>query len=438
MLGLLGIIICSISCFRFFLMLIVNKSSRKVLLAPDSTALNQGATILANGLTITKRTAYMTLIILGIISMLGDMVYESGRGIAPDYLMFLGASAFMVGVVSGAGEFLGYGARLISGTLSDRTRAYWIFIFAGYGLILAIPLIGSTYSIEIVVVLLLLERVGKALRAPSKDTVISIVGKNVGSGKAFGIHEAVDQTGAIIGPLLFAAVLFFTANNYQVAFSLLIIPFVLMMIAIAYTFRKVGKKVDVEAQIQNSTQEKAKLNRGFWLFSLAVFLNTFGLIPIALILFSGSLILQPLGQTWLVPILYVAVQTVDVPIALISGHLFDKVGVKFLILPFILSVLPVFFVSYGGLTGIIIACITFGLVLGMQESIYRAAVCELIPLGKRGTAYGIFNAILGFGTLVSGLVFGSLMSGAYPLFIMVLFALSLQVAAVLCIIRVKK
>lgn len=438
MLGLLGIIICSISCFRFFLMLIVNKGSRKVLLAPDSTALNQGATILANGLTITKRTAYMTLIILGIISMLGDMVYESGRGIAPDYLMFLGASAFMVGVVSGAGEFLGYGARLISGTLSDRTRAYWIFIFAGYGLILAIPLIGSTYSIEIVVVLLLLERVGKALRAPSKDTVISIVGKNVGSGKAFGIHEAVDQTGAIIGPLLFAAVLFFTANNYQVAFSLLIIPFVLMMIAIAYTFRKVGKKVDVEAQIQNSTQEKAKLNRGFWLFSLAVFLNTFGLIPIALILFSGSLILQPLGQTWLVPILYVAVQTVDVPIALISGHLFDKVGVKFLILPFILSVLPVFFVSYGGLTGIIIACITFGLVLGMQESIYRAAVCELIPLGKRGMAYGIFNAILGFGTLVSGLVFGSLMSGAYPLFIMVLFALSLQVAAVLCIIRVKK
>lgn len=416
----------------------MNKGSRKVLLAPDSTALNQGATILANGLTITKRTAYMTLIILGIISMLGDMVYESGRGIAPDYLMFLGASAFMVGVVSGAGEFLGYGARLISGTLSDRTRAYWIFIFAGYGLILAIPLIGLTYSIEIVVVLLLLERVGKALRAPSKDTVISIVGKNVGSGKAFGIHEAVDQTGAIIGPLLFAAVLFFTTNNYQVAFSLLIIPFVLMMIAIAYTFRKVGKKVDVEAQIQNSTQEKAKLNRGFWLFSLAVFLNTFGLIPIALILFSGSLILQPLGQTWLVPILYVAVQTVDVPIALISGHLFDKVGIKFLILPFILSVLPVFFVSYGGLIGIIIACITFGLVLGMQESIYRAAVCELIPLGKRGTAYGIFNAVLGFGTLASGLVFGFLISGAYPLFVMVLFALSLQVLAVLCIIELKK
>lgn len=170
-----------------------------------------------------------------------------------------------------------------------------------------------------------------------------------------------------------------------------------------------GKKVGAQAEIQNSTQEKAKLNRGFWFLSAAVFLNTFGLIPVALILFSVSIILQPLGQTWLVPILYVAVQIIDAPIALVSGHLFDKVGIKFLVFPFVLSMLPVFFVSYGGLTGIILACITFGLVLGMQESIYRAAVCELIPLGKRGTAYGVFNAILGFGTLASGLVFGFLL-----------------------------
>lgn len=393
---------------------------------------------MVNGRPITKRTVYITIIILGIISMLGDMVYESGRGIAPDYMKFLGASAFVVGVVSGAGEFLGYGTRLISGALSDRTRAYWVFIFAGYGLILAIPLIGLTYSLEIVVVLLLLERVGKALRSPPRDTVVSIVSKNVGSGKAFGIHEAVDQTGAIIGPLLFSAVLFFTANNYQVAFSLLLIPFVLMMIVIAYTYRRVGKAVEKEAQIQCSAQQNAKFCRGYWLYSLAVFLNTFGLIPVALILFSGSTILQPLGQVWLVPILYIAVQAVDVPMALVSGHLFDKVGVKFLVLPFVLSVLPAFFISFSGLTGVVVACVTFGLVLGMQESIYRAAVCDLIPLGKRGTAYGIFNAILGFGTLGSGIVFGFLMSGDYPLFVMVLLALFLQFAAVLCIIRVKK
>ena len=391
---------------------------------------------MADRLKISKRTAYVAILTLGLVSMLGDIVYESGRGIAPNYLMFLGASAFTVGIISGAGEFLGYGARLISGALSDKSKAYWIFIFVGYGLILAIPLIGFTFSLELVIVLILLERLGKALRSPSRDTVVSIIGKNVGSGKAFGLHEAVDQIGAIIGPLLFAAVLFFTANNYQAAFGILIIPFVLMMIVIAYTYRKVGKSI--EAEVQNIKQEKAPLSRGFWFYCLAVFLNTLGLIPVALILFSGSLILQPLGQAWMVPILYVVVQAVDAPMALVSGHLFDKLGVKLLVLPFALAVLPVFFVSYGGLVGIIFACVTFGLVLGMQESIYRAAVCELVPLGRRGTAYGIFNVILGFGTLASGVIFGYFLDKGYSVIVLVGFALMLQLFAIIALGRNRK
>jgi MFS family permease len=391
---------------------------------------------LTDGLKNSKRTAYIAILTLGLVSMLGDIVYESGRGVAPDYLLFLGASAFMVGAVSGAGEFLGYGARLISGALSDRSKAYWVFIFVGYGLILAIPLIGFTYSLELVIALLLLERLGKALRSPSRDTVVSIIGKDVGSGKAFGLHEAIDQIGAVVGPLLFAAVLFFTANNYQVAFGILIIPFVLMMIVIVYTYRKVGKSVEVE--VQNIKHEKAPLSRGFWFYCLAVFLNTLGLIPVALILFSGSLILQPLGQAWVVPLLYVVVQAVDAPMALVSGYLFDKAGVTVLVLPFALSVFPVFFVSYRGLFGVILACVTFGLVLGMQESIYRAAVCELVPLGKRGTAYGILNAILGFGTLASGVIFGYFLDKGYSTIILVGFALVLQIGAILTLSRCRK
>lgn len=383
---------------------------------------------------ISKKTAYAAILALGLVSMLGDIVYESGRGIAPDYLMFLGASAFLVGVVSGAGEFLGYGARLISGTLSDKSKAYWVFIFVGYGLILAIPLIGFTYSLEIVIVLLLLERLGKALRSPSRDTVVSIVGKNVGSGKAFGLHEAVDQIGAIIGPLLFAAVLFFTANNYQAAFGILTIPFVLMMIVIACTYKKVGKSVE---EVQNTKQEKAPLSRSFWFYCLAVFLNTLGLIPVALILFSGSSFLQPLGQAWVVPLLYVVVQAVDAPMALVSGHLFDKLGIKLLALPFILSVFPVLFVSFGCLL-VVVACVMFGLVLGMQESIYRAAVCEFAPLGKRGTAYGVFNMVLGFGTLASGVIFGFFLDMGYSAIVLVGFALALQIVAITVLRRSKQ
>jgi len=379
-------------------------------------------------LSISKRNAYVAIIALGIVSMLGDIVYESGRGIAPDYLRFLGASALLVGLVTGAGEFIGYAARLVSGSLADRSRAYWLFIFLGYGLILTIPLIGFTFNIELVMALLLLERLGKALRSPSRDTVISIVSRGVGSGKAFGIHEAIDQVGAVIGPLILGGIMFYTANNYSIAFKILLIPFGLMLTAIAYTYRKIGKGIEVEAK--NIQDENVSLTRGFWVYSLAIFLNTLGLIPVALILYSGSSILQPLGEQWMVPLLYVIVQAADAPAALISGYVFDKLGVRFLALPFILAIAPAFLVSYGGLTGIIGACVTFGLVLGIQESIYRAAISTLVPMRRIGTAYGIFNTAIGVGTLASGMIFGLLIDHGYSPVVLTGMATFLQISAI--------
>jgi len=314
---------------------------------------------MVEGLKISKRTAYVAILSMGIVSMLGDIVYESGRGIAPDYLRFLGASAFLVGLVSGAGEFIGYAMRFVSGNLADRSRAYWLFIFLGYGLILAVPLIGFTSSIEMVMVLLLLERLGKALRSPSRDMVVSIVSKGVGSGKAFGLHEAIDQIGAIIGPLLLGGVMLYTANSYPTAFKILLLPYALMLVAIAYTYRKIGKGVDFE--VKNISGERVSLSRGFWIYCIAVLLNTLGLIPIALILYTGSSILQPLGQQWIVPLLYVVVQVVDAPMALVSGYIFDKIGVKILVLPFILAIFPALLAFYGGLTGVIASCIVLAL-----------------------------------------------------------------------------
>lgn len=368
---------------------------------------------------------------MGIVSMFGDIVYESGRGIAPDYLRFLGASAFLVGAVSGAGEFIGYALRLVSGNLADRSRAYWLFIFLGYGLILAVPLIGFTFSIEVVMALLLLERLGKALRSPSRDTVVSIVSKGVGSGKAFGLHEAIDQIGAVLGPLILGGVMFYTANSYPTAFKILLIPYALMLIALAYTYSRIGKGVDVEAK--NIRDEGASLSRGFWIYCIAILLNTLGLIPVALILYMGSSILQPLGQQWMVPLLYVVVQVVDAPMALVSGHLFDRVGVKLLALPFILAIFPAFLAFYGGFVGVVASSIVFGLVLGMQESIYRAAIADLVPLSRRGTAYGIFNTALGLGTLASGVIFGFFIDQSYSVTVLMGFAMVLQVGAIIAL-----
>ena len=391
---------------------------------------------MAEGLKITKRTAYVAVLTMGIVSMLGDICYESGRGIAPDYLRFLGASAFMVGAVSGAGEFIGYAMRLVSGSLADRSRAYWLFIFLGYGLIAAIPLMGLTSSIELVMALLLLERLGKALRSPSRDTVVSIISKGMGSGKAFGLHEAIDQIGAIIGPLILGAIMFWTANNYSISFQFLFIPYALMLIALFYAFKRVGGSV--ESVAKSASSEGGSLSRGFWLYCAAILLNTVGLIPVALILFKGSSILQPQGLQWLVPILYVAVQFVDAPMALAAGYMFDKMGVKLLALPFMLSILPAFFVSYGGIVGVVAACLVYGVVLGMQESIYRAAIADLIPLSRRGTAYGVFNTALGVGTLAGGVVFGYFIDQGYSAYVLAGFALVMQVGALVALRGDKK
>jgi MFS family permease len=388
-------------------------------------------TRLTDELKITKRAAYLAVLSMGIVSMLGDIAYESGRGIAPDYLRFLGASAFMVGAVSGAGEFIGYAMRLISGPLADRSRAYWLFIFLGYGLILAVPLMGFTSSIEIVMLLLLLERFGKALRSPSRDAVVSIVSKGMGSGKAFGLHEFIDQIGAVIGPAALGAMMFYTANSYPAAFRSLLIPYVLMMAFLAYTYTRIGRRVDVEARGAGSVD--GSLTTGFWLYCAAIFLNTLGLIPVALILYKGSSILQPSGQQWIVPLLYVVVQLVDAPMALASGILFDRLGVKVLAAPFALSVLPAFLVTYGGLIGVVSACIVYGLVLGMQESIYRAAIADLVPMSKRGTAYGIFNTALGVGTLAGGAVFGYFIDQGFAGVIMLGFAVVMQAGALVAL-----
>jgi len=373
--------------------------------------------------------------LMGVVSMLGDIVYESGRGIAPDYLYFLGASAFLVGLTSGVGELVGYGMRLISGPLADRSHAYWLFIFLGYGLILAIPLMGLTNSIWLVAALVIVERLGKALRSPSRDAVVSVVSKGMGSGKAFGLHEFIDQIGAVAGPAFLGFMMLWTANNFSISLQSLFPFYILMMIVLYLTYRRI--RGTVEEIRRQSTATNEKLSKGFWMYSGAVLMNTVGLMPIALILYNGAKILESGGQLWLVPFLYVVVQLVDAPMALVSGYIYDKVGIKFLAVPFALSILPLAFQSLAGLPGVILACVSYGLVLGMQESTYRAAVTDIVPLGRRGSAYGFFNVMLGAGTFISGVTFGYMLDASVSSLLMLGFVIVAQIIAVALLLGAK-
>lgn len=355
----------------------------------------------------SRKNAYFGILLLGIVSLMGDVVYEGSRGVVPSYLEFLGASALIAGLVGGL-DLLGYVVRLGTGFLADKTRAYWVFVFIGYGLIVSIPLLGVFTSLEMIVVLVSLERLGKAFRAPSRDTILSIVSRGVGVGKAFGIHELLDQIGGILGPLIVAALMLYSNNNYQYTFSFLFLPFLMLLGALAYTYKRIGSKTIIESSSAKGKGER--LTKPFYIYTFAVLLNTVGLIPYTLILYKASEILKPMNQQWIVPLIYLLIQGVDAPVALLAGYAYDKFGVRVLVMPFLLSIFPpLLTIASAELTMLIMASIVFGLVLGMQESIYRAAVSELTPISSRGTAYGIFNTAYGAGLFISGALFGFLM-----------------------------
>ena len=383
------------------------------------------------------KDAYLGIILLGIVSLMGDVVYEGARGIVPSYLEFLGASYFVVGLAFGLGDFLGYALRLLSGFLADATHAYWVFIFLGYGLIVSIPFLGFSTNLEIAIILVLLERLGKAFRSPSRDTVLSVISKGIGAGKAFGIHELLDQIGAIIGPLM-VAFLMFSSDDYHYTFKFLFIPFVILLAALTYTFKRIGAKTIIEGE-KAEGRRKGRLEKPFYIYTLAVLFNTVGLITYALILGKASEILKPSEQQWIVPLIYLLIQGVDASVALIAGYSYDKFGIKVLTVPFILSIFPSLLVMGSSeLSTIMIAAVFAGLVLGMQESIYRAAVSELTPIYLRGTAYGIFNTAHGVGFLISGAIYGFLMDVNAPLFAVAIYTFVTQLIATVFLLKVSK
>ncbi len=378
------------------------------------------------------KKAYSAILLFGMISLLGDIVYEGGRGIMPGYLTALGASALTIGAVMGAGDLLGYGLRLFSGRVVDVKGWHWKFLFSGYGLIAAIPFLAFAGLWQVAAFFIVLERVGKALRAPPRDAVLSFVSKGVGVGKAFGLHEALDQIGAVAGPAFMAAILLSAVGDYRMAFVSLFLPYGLLLLLLHRAYVKVGG-VETKAFKRDV---KLALPRSFNLYILSVVLNVLGLIPIALILHKADLVLRPIGMLWIVPLLYTIAQLATIPSTLASGFLYDKAGVTFLAIPFALSTIPSALALLScSFEGLLVACAFFGFVLGMQGSIYRAAVSAFVSEDVRGTAYGVFNAAYGVGLLAGGITFGALMDLRAPFHLVMAYIITLELAAIASLLK---
>ncbi len=342
--------------------------------------------------------------LFGFLSLCGDIVYEGGRSVMGPYLALLGAGAFSVGLVSGAGEFFGYGLRIVFGYWADRKRAYWPLTVLGYSLILAIPLMAFCRSWQAAAGLILLERLGKAIRSPGRDVLLAQAARSVGTGFGFGLHEALDQIGAIVGPLCFSLLLV-RGYSYRDGFNLLWLPGSLLLVVLLV----LGRVLPTIPRSEKTVVAEP-LSGKFVLYLLFVFLCLSGCVSFPLIAYHvQKQAVFPAGQ---IPLLYVMAMAVDGVAALMTGPAYDRVGLTVLLsMPVLIVFIPL--LSFTTSPFLVICGVAlWGGIIGMQETVMRASITALAGMSRRGIAYGLLNTAGGAGALVAGLLAGFLYARA--------------------------
>ncbi len=373
------------------------------------------------------RLALQVIVLLGIVSLFADIVYEGARSITGPYLLLLGAGSLTVSVVAGAGEFLGYGVRLFSGWITDKTRQVWTITIAGYLLTGAIPLLVFAGSWEIAALLLIVERVGKGLRSPAKDTILSHASAPIGHGIGYGIHESLDQVGAIIGPLLFSAAYLLT-GGYKAGFAILLVPFLCMASALLLARRKLPCPARLEERAGCESPGPNVDERSFLIpYLLFSFFTMAGFLVFPLIAYHfKAAVVIPDAE---IPVLYAVAMAADGVVALIAGRYYDRRGARGLLLvPFLAMLVPLFVFIPASFPAVMGALI-WGATMGLQETILRAAIAGHTGPGHRGKAFGLFNTIYGIGWFAGSIATGLLYEYARDLILP--YILGMQILAVL-------
>lgn len=378
-----------------------------------------------------KNLALKFIILLGFVSLFSDMTYQSFRSITGPYLAILGASATTVGIVAGFGELIGYVLRFFTGFISDKTKKYWDITILGYAMnLVAIPLMALAGNWQTAAGLILLERVGKAIRIPPRDAMLSYAAAEIGTGKGFGIHKFIDQIGGILGPLLITAILF-VKGGYKLSFALLAIPS-LITIWLLFKARHLYPQPSDLENVAPKVETKG-FSKVFWIYLIGVSFIAAGYTDFPLIAYHFKK-LSIASDIW-IPALYAVAMGVGALSALLFGRLFDKIGSKTLIIAVYFSSFFAIAAFSGNFYLIILGVILWGIGIGAQESIMKAAVAELVPSNKRGSAYGVFNTGYGIAWFLGSALMGVLYDYSIPL--LITFSVLAQLISIPFFMRIK-
>ena len=376
-----------------------------------------------------KSSATRFVLMVGIMSLFADFTYEGSRSILGPYLSFFGLGGTAISIITGVGELVGYGLRPFSGRAADTTKRFWPITIFGYVIqMVAVPLLAFAGNWPIAAWLVIQERMGKAVRNPPRDVMLSHAAKEMGYGWAFGVHEALDQTGALIGPLAIAAVLgtgVVGLGDYRMAFLLLAIPAATMLSLLAAA--RLTYPHPEHLEVSTPDLHETGLPRIFWVYLAGAVLVGAGMGGWPLISYHLSIAtgIVPVG---LIAVFYAVAMGVSGGGSLLFGRLLDRVGMQILVPLTLASAVALPLIWFGGFGLSLGGVALWGLGTGVQESLIPAVVATMVPTARRTSAYGIFTAGYGISLFAGSLVIGLLY--AVSVWWLVVFGIIAELSAI--------
>jgi MFS family permease len=367
-----------------------------------------------------RKNAFRFIVALGFVSLFADMTYEGAHSVIGPLLKDLGASATQVGIIAGLGEMIAASLRYFSGRLADRTRAYWTITTLGYFLnLVVVPGLAFAGSWQAAALLVVAERTGKSLRGPARDVLLSEATEVVGHGKGFGLHAAMDQTGAVLGPLLVAGSVART-HHFGPAFLWLALPAAGAFLALLFARWARPNKGTPPAQPSRKDFPKV-----FWIYVGAAGLLALGFVDFPLLAFHFQK--NALTRPEVIPLLYAGAMGVNGLTALIFGRMFDRYGIQIIVVGIVVSLLALPFGFLDGIGGVYISVACWAIGLGAQDATLRSGISQVVSMNKRGTAFGAFNAAYGVLWFLGSVTMGFLYD--FSLVALVVFGIAAQLAA---------
>ncbi len=335
-----------------------------------------------------RAAAFRFIVCLGFVSLFADMTYEGAHSVIGPLLKDLGASATLVGVIAGLGEMIAASLRYFSGKLADKTRAYWTITTLGYFLnLVVVPGLAFAGSWQAAALLVIAERTGKSLRGPARDVLLSEATEVVGHGSGFGIHAAMDQTGAVLGPLLVAASVART-HHFGPAFLWLALPAAGAFIALIF-----ARAMSPHKGTPPKAPKQQNLPSVFWLYVVAAGVLAIGFVDFPLLAYHFEK--NSFTKPEVIPLMYAGAMGIIGLTALIFGKLFDRYGVVVIAIGIVISLFTLPFGFLGGTIGGYIAVACWATGHGAQDATLRSGISQVVSMNKRGSAFGSFNAVYG-------------------------------------------